>query len=212
MKIIDLTHLIKIDMPVYPGTLAPSLELANTHEKDGFKETYLKMYSHTGTHVDAPAHIIKGTKTLDEFDISQFIGKAIVIDCKELKEGETITMQQLSPYQDKLDKVDFLLFNLGWDKYWGQDKYFGDYPCIDDDVLNFIINSNFKGIGFDTISLDPMNNLSRHNKLFKTKDILNIENLKNLDLCGKDIFNFSCFPLYFKDSDGAPIRAVAWFD
>ena len=62
------------------------------------------------------------------------------------------------------------------------------------------------------ISLDPMNNLSRHNKLFKVKDILNIENLKNLDLCGDDIFNFSCFPLKFKDSDGAPIRAVAWFD
>ena len=212
MRIIDLTRMIEEKMPVYPGTLGPSLEVANTHEKDGFKETYLKMYSHTGTHVDAPAHIIKGAKTLDEFDISQFIGKAIVINCKELKEGEAITMQHLAPYQDKLSKVDFLLFNLGYDKYWGTDTYYGDFPCINDEVLDFIIHSKYKGIGFDVISLDPMNNLSRHNKLFKVKDILNIENLKNLDLCGNDIFNFSCFPLKFKDSDGAPIRAVAWFD
>ena len=44
MRIIDLTHMIEEKMPVYPGTLGPSLEVANTHEKDGFKETYLKMY------------------------------------------------------------------------------------------------------------------------------------------------------------------------
>ena len=39
MKVIDLTHTIKENMPVYPGTEPPCLEPANSYEKDGFKET-----------------------------------------------------------------------------------------------------------------------------------------------------------------------------
>ena len=154
MKVIDLTHTIKENMPVYPGTDTPKFIPANSYEKDGFKETLLQMYTHTGTHMDPP------------------------------------------------------------DKRWGTDAYFGDYPCIDEEVLNFIISGNYKGIGFDVIGLDPIadENLTRHKKLFQKCDIVNIENLKNLELCGSDLFWFSCFPLKLDNCDGSPIRAVAWFE
>ena len=89
----------------------------------------------------------------------------------------------------------------------------GSYPCIDDEVLNYIIEGKYKGIGFDVIGLDPIDdeNLTRHKKLFETCDIVNIENLKNLHLCKNDLVNFSCCPLKLKNSDGAPVRAVAWW-
>lgn len=214
MKVIDLTHTIREKMPVYPGTDTPKFSPANSYEKDGFKETMLQMYTHTGTHMDPPAHLFAGRKTLDQFPASQFIGKALVIDCIGLSEGEKITMEQINKYGKTADEVDFLLFHLGWDKRWGTESYFGDYPCIDDEVLEYIINGNYKGIGFDVIGLDPIadENLTRHKKLFEACDIVNIENLKNLHLCGRDVFWFSCFPLKFEDSDGSPIRAVAWFD
>lgn len=67
MKIIDLTHTIKEDMPVYPGTDAPKFRPANSYEKDGFKETLLTMFTHTGTHMDPPAHLFAGRTTLDRF-------------------------------------------------------------------------------------------------------------------------------------------------
>lgn len=44
------------------------------------------MCAHTGTHSDAPAHIIPNTKSLDQFDVEKFIGPAIVIYCSEVKE------------------------------------------------------------------------------------------------------------------------------
>ena len=50
MRCMDLTHLISREMPVYPGTEPPRLQPANTYERDGFQETLLTMYSHTGTH------------------------------------------------------------------------------------------------------------------------------------------------------------------
>ena len=123
-------------------------------------------------------------------------------------------MDHLNVYGEKVSQAEFLLFNLGWDKFWGTDAYFGDYPCINEEVLDFIMAGNYKGIGFDVIGLDPIadENLTRHKKLFKECEIVNIENLKNLDLCGEDLFWFICYPLSLKDSDGSPIRAVAWFE
>lgn len=214
MKVIDLTHTIKEDMPVYPGTDTPRFIPANSYEKDGFKETLLQMYTHTGTHMDPPAHLYAGKRTLDRFPASQFIGKALVIECRDLKEGGVITMERIQKYGEKAGRADFLLFNLGWDKRWGTDAYFGDYPCIDEEVLDYIIRGSYKGIGFDVIGLDPISdvNLTRHKKLFQNCDIVNIENLKNLELCGGELFWFSCFPLKLEDCDGSPVRAVAWFE
>lgn len=212
MKVIDLTHTISEDMPVFPGSETPKLTTKSTYEKDGFKETLLQMYSHVGTHMDPPAHIFANQKTLDQFSPEQFIGKALVVDCRDLKEGQAITIDKINI--DKAKLADFLLFNLGWDKRWNLDTYFNDYPCIDDTVLEFILNSNFKGIGFDVMGLDLLRdeNLTRHKALFKDTDIVNIENLTNLDQCGNDLFWLSCFPLKIENCDGFPIRAIAWYE
>lgn len=214
MKVIDLTHTIREDMPVYPGTEQPRFIPANSYEKDGFRETLLQMYTHTGTHMDPPAHLLPNRPTLDQFPPEQFLGKALVIDCRELKEGESITIAQIRKYGEKARQAEFLLFNLGWDKRWGTPDYFGDYPCVDMEVLDYIMAGGYKGIGFDVIGLDPIadTELVRHNKLFAACDMVNIENLKNLDQCGDDLFWFSCFPLKLDGGDGSPIRAVAWFD
>lgn len=212
MKVIDLTHTISEDMPVFPGSETPKLTTKSTYEKDGFKETLLQMYSHVGTNMDPPAHIFTNRKTLDQFSPEQFIGKALVVDCRDLKEGQVIAMDKINI--DKAKLADFLLFNLGWDKRWNLDTYFNDYPCIDDTVLEFILNSNFKGIGFDVMGLDLLRdeNLTRHKALFKDTDIVNIENLTNLDQCGNDLFWLSCFPLKIENCDGFPIRAIAWYE
>ena len=214
MKVIDLTHTITENMPVYPGTERPTLIPSNSYEKDGFKETKIGMYSHTGTHIDPPAHIFEGRKTLDAFSADFFVGKAVVIDCTKKLDGSLVSMADLEVYNDRLDSVDFLLFNFGWDKKWGEDGYFGDYPCLDDSVVDFVIKKNYKGIGFDVIGLDPISDaeLKRHKKLFSSKDMINVENLKNLHLCGEGIFTFCCLPLKIKNSDGAPARAIAIID
>lgn len=214
MRVIDLTHTIKENMPVYPGIAEPKLTVANSYEQDGFRETMLHMTTHTGTHIDPPAHLFADRTTLDDFPPEQFLGKALAIDCRDLHDGEAVTMEHIRKYGDKAEKADFLLFNLGWDKRWGTPEYFGDYPCIDDEVLEYIIHGGYKGIGFDAIGLDPIADsaLTRHNKLFASCDIINIENLKNLDLCGSELFWFGCFPLKIENCDGSPARALAWFE
>lgn len=212
MKIIDLTHYISEDMPVYPGTDTPKLKTANTYEKDGFKETLMVMYTHTGTHMDPPAHIYEGKTTLDEFPIEQFIGKALVIDCSDLKEGDKIQMRHIN--KELAEKADFLLFYTGWDKYWGTDKYFGNYPYMNEEVVDYIIKQDLKGVGLDTIGIDPISDdkLTIHKKIFTSNEMVVIENLMNLDKLGKSLFTFIALPLKHVDADGSPIRAIAIFE
>ncbi len=211
MKIIDLTHTISADMPVYPGTEKPKLKAANTYENDGFKETLLTMFSHTGTHMDPPAHLFAHRTTLDSFPVEHFVGQGLVIDCSDLIEGQQITFKYIEKVRAKADKADYILFYTGWDKYWGTDTYFGEYPYITDEVADYLIKSNKKGVGLDVIGIDPISdgNLSIHKKLFAENDIVVIENLTNLEKIDQEPFTFCALPLKFENSDGAPIRAIA---
>ena len=139
MTIIDLTHPITPDMPVYPGTEGPKLDPANTYERNGFRETLLTLYSHTGTHMDAPAHLYPDGVSLDRLPASRFVGSAVVIDCSELHEGGAITMAHIEGQREAVEKAEFLLFRTGWERYWGQREYFGDYPCIGLELADSIL-------------------------------------------------------------------------
>ena len=209
MKVIDLTHKISENMPVYPGTEGPKLKTVNTYEKDGFKETLMTMYSHTGTHMDPPAHLYDGGTTLDRFDISHFAGNALTVDCRMLSAGDRITFDMID--KDKAEEADYLLFNTGWSRYWGKEEYFGEYPYVTDEVIDYIRERNKKGIGLDTIGLDPIAdiNLTLHKRLFENHDVVVIENLTNLNALTGKLCTFLCLPLKYENADGSPIRAIA---
>lgn len=214
MKVIDLTHFISPDMPVYPGTEGPKFETANTYEKDGFKETLMTMFSHTGTHMDSPAHLFKENTTLEQFPVTQFVGTALVIDCSYLEEGQCITMNDINKHKQYADAAEFILFYTGWERYWGTEKYFGEYPCIDTEVAEYLVNSHKKGIGLDTIGLDPVadTNLTLHKIVLESGEFVVIENLMNLKIVGNGIFTLCALPLKHVKADGSPIRAIAILD
>jgi len=123
-------------------------------------------------------------------------------------------MDYINKDREKADAADFLLFNLGWDKRWGTEAYFGDYPYIDDEVVDYIISQKKRGVGLDVIGIDPIadENLTIHKKLFAKNEIVVIENLMDLDKCGDDLFAFCALPLKHVDADGSPIRAIALFE
>lgn len=211
MKVIDLSRTICGDMPVYPGTEGPSLMEGSSYEADGFRETLLRLYSHTGTHMDAPNHLFAEKRTLDTFAVSQFIGSAVVLDCSDKGAGEEIGMQELQRSLPAVEQADFILFYTGWSRHWGGSDYFGDYPCLSLEVIDYLLAAQKKGVGLDTIGLDPIadTQLTRHRKLFQGGDVLIIENLCNLEQLGSDLFTLLALPLKFANADGAPTRAVA---
>lgn len=211
MRVIDLTQMITEDMTLYPGTPPVALRAISSYETDGFRETRLSLTSHTGTHIDAPFHIFGGRTRLEELPPSQFIGKALVIDCHDLQAGDTIGMERIEAVRDLADAADFLLFYTGWDSHWGQAAYFGAYPVISAEICRYALESGKKGLGFDTVSIDPLADaaLTRHKMLLSAADILILENLTNLGQIGSDLCTLAALPLKYRLSDGAPARVLA---
>ena len=205
MKIIDLSHIINQDISVFPGTEKPVFE---RKEIEGYPEVKITMYTHTATHMDAPIHIIKGARTLDELPIDRFMGKSIVIDCKHLA-GKNITLDFLKQFVDKIKNIEFILFNSGWSAKWKTDAYFENFPTLTQEAATWLTQFKLKGIGLDSISLDPVPDLTLPNhKIVLAKEILIIENMTNLDSLPNEEFIFQCFPLKIEKADGSPVRAV----
>jgi arylformamidase len=211
MKVYDLSHTIEPGMPVFPGTEPPLFLQGNTITTDGFAEKKITFFSHTGTHIDAPAHILADQPDLGQLPIDSFFGQALRIDISTIK-GDTINTSQLEPYLKQLKQVDFVLFAAGWYTYWGSDTYFLGYPVLTPDAAKLLCQYKLKGIGFDSISADRADSHTLPIHRILLKKMIIIENLANLETIPTNLFLFSCLPLKIADGDGSPVRAIAICD
>ena len=210
MKIIDLTHTISPNMPAYPGTQPPTFKVGCTIENDGFLEKEITMFSHTGTHIDAPAHLVDGLETLDQLQIDQYFGVALLLELEHL-EGKTIDVKSLLPHEKQISEADFVLINTGWNKYWESEKYYYDYPVLSLEAAAWLSEKKLKGIGVDAISVDAPDSVDfPTHKIFFKEGMIVVENLVNLETIGCETFKFSCFPLNIQEADGSPVRAIAY--
>ena len=208
MGIFDLSHEIHEGMPVFPGMSQPVFNTPFTVQKHGFQETLLTMLSHTGTHMDAPAHMLPGGKSLELFSVASFAGKAWVLNAQGTGE---ITPTILQKNRDQIENADFLLIYTGWSTYWGQPAYFKEFPVLTREAAEWLIPMNLKGVGYDVISADKHDSTDFPiHHIFFGHNMLIIENLTGLEnLLEKEVY-FSCMPLKYRSSDGSPVRAVAW--
>jgi arylformamidase len=212
MRVIDLSHEISEGMPVYPGTEGPRLERANTIERDGFAEKLITMYSHTGTHMDAPGHIVAGAPTLDRLEVGRFVGRAAIADASGFA-GGLLPASFIESIAESLRGLDYLVLRSGWSRLWGGPGYFTGFPVLSEDAARLVCGLGLKGIGLDSISADAVGavGLPVHRILLGAGLVI-VENLANLEAVGARAFTFSCLPLKLPDCDGSPVRAVALID
>lgn len=207
MAIIDLTQRMETGMPVYPGDPAPAFTPVANFDTHGYWARQITITTHTGTHIDAPAHCLAGGKTLDQFPASHFIGRALVIDCRQVT-GE-ISLSHLEPFGPSLN-TDFLLILTAWDRYWGEETYFAGFPVLSPQAVAWLAAQKIKGIGIDAPSVDAADaaDLANHCQLLG-HDIVIIENLTHLDAIPGGRCQLHCLPLLIVGTDAAPARVIA---
>lgn len=203
----DLSHLLNNKSTVYHGTASPEFIISATIEKEGYHETFFRFHSHLGTHIDAPAHMLKHGKFLDKMDISSFCGKGLIIETNS--KSQNIEKELLIPFKNTFKNTDFVLFKTGWGKFWNEKKYFEDFPVLTSEALGYLLQFQLKGIGFDTISADIVGSpdFKNHFAIFE-KGLIIIENLVFPENMDETTGEFFCFPLCYENADGSPIRAV----
>lgn len=205
MRIIDLSHRIEEHMPVFPGTPSPDIHDLCSIERDGFLERLVSFSSHTGTHIDVPAHLMSDGRTIDSYPVNSFYGPAIKVDCRNIR---SITKSMIQHKIQNAATIEFILLFTGWDEYWGSDRYHLEFPVLEHAAADYIASLPIKGVGIDAVSFDPHNDkeLFNHHALMYNEIIL-IENLCNLKAVPENDFILSCMPLNIIGLDGCPVRA-----
>jgi arylformamidase len=209
IKAIDLSHTISPDMPYFPGTEPPVFSRPFTLASHGFTEQRITLLTHSGTHMDAPAHIFAAGATLEQLGLPHFVGNAVALDLTCMS-AKVITVDDLRPFRHLLAGRDFVLLRTGWSEHWGNAAYFRDYPVLSEAAALWLAGFSLKGIGVDTISFDAHDSTALPiHRIFLARNIVLIENLVNLEKIHANEFIFCCLPLKIADTDGAPVRAVA---
>jgi kynurenine formamidase len=211
MEVIDFTHPLHPGMPVFPGEPGPAFRNIAEMGNQGYRVKWLEMGSHSGTHMDAPAHLISDGKTLDQLPVSHFSGKATILAIPP--DTRQISIDFVRQFAGSIGKADYILLNTGWSRHWGEESYFRDFPVLSEEAASWLVSHSLKGVGMDTISADPVESsaLTIHRIILNAGMVI-IENLCFPERSYPENLFFCCFPLKITEADGSPVRAMAFTD
>ena len=85
IKIIDITRELTAETKVYEGDPHVRLECFFTVDNYGYSVTKLSMGSHSGTHLDAPSHVLNGARTTKDIPLNDLVGECVVVDKKDFR-------------------------------------------------------------------------------------------------------------------------------
>lgn len=214
-EVVDLSHPLDDDTPVYPGDPVARFTSAATVAADGYNVLHVRMGSQTGTHVDAPYHFLDDGPRIDEVPLEYFLGPAVVADVRGKPPHGRIEWADLQPCAHLLAPGRILLLRTGWDEHWGTDAYF-DHPYLTGDAAARVVAAGVRTVGLDALSLDetvvggtPADGFAAHLEVLGAGGVI-VENLRNLGAVPQVDPVVSVLPLRLAGADGAPVRAVAF--
>jgi kynurenine formamidase len=207
----DLSHPLSTGMQVYPGdpsvNLSPALEL----ERDGAAVTSLRLGSHTGTHVDAPAHTVAGGRTMDLVALEELVDDALVIRVAGFGDRATIGIEDLGDLPERVPSI--VVVDTGWARHFGTERALR-HPALGVEAARLLVDRGMHVLGVDTLSPDPTDPAGTTefpvHEVVLGGDGLIVENLTGLDGLPPRA-SIGVFPLRLA-GDGAPARAVAFVD
>lgn len=204
-RIIDLS--LRIDSQMRGVEIQP----AKDRKADGWNATTLSLYSHCGTHMDAPRHFLDHGDGIDQQALESCIGPARLLDLTPVEPKEAISIERLSPWVDQIGPGDRLLFRTDWSKRYGTEEYRDALPRISLELADWLVERSVALIGVEPPSVADVNNLAEltavHEVLLEGNVII-IEGLTNLDRIQNDPVELIALPLKIHGGDGSPVRAV----
>jgi len=233
-KFIDLTHDFSPGIPHWPGFPEETRKTIYWYDKrpdimgSGF---YAEVFTHVGqwgTHVDPPAHFIKGGRTVDQIDPTEMVLPFVVIDVHEecaQNFDYVLTIERLKKWENDHGKIPphaFVAMRTDWSKRWPDAEKMANkdrqgvahYPGWSLPALKFLYEQrDVTASGHETTDTDPgvatsKDDYSLENYILSTNHY-QIELLTNLDRVPEaGAIAITAFPKP-KGGSGFPARVFA---
>jgi kynurenine formamidase len=209
MRLVDLSVPISSGMGHFEGT--PPVYVCTSHRIDecGYRMSLLVLGNHSGTHLDAPSHFVQDGEGLDGVPLERCIGPAVVLDFSGKRDREPITVADLETYADEIVAGARVLVRTDWDRRFGEDAYFADFPPLALETADWLAQRRIWLLGFDAPSLNLEHAIPMHQSLLGA-GVAIVESLANLRELRERHVLLSALPIRIAGADGAPVRAVAY--
>jgi arylformamidase len=204
MRIIDISLQLNSNTPIYPGNVPLSISAHHTMPEYTTRLSSITFGSHTGTHVDAPAHAIESAPALDKIPLETFVGGCRVLDFSK-EEGEAVNKNFLESKNIKSGERILLKTKNSIREV---KEFYDDFVYLDGDGADYLANLGIALVGIDSLSIKKRGSKDeRPHTALLSKNIPIVEGL-NLREVSEGEYELFCLPLNFTDIDGAPARAI----
>lgn len=209
-KIIDLT------LTFAHGKQGVEFETKKTILSDGFNTTTLHIYSHALTHMDATKHFLQDGDGVEQNNLDQCVGEAIVIDLSHKAPNSFITVDDLALVADRVLPSSRLLLRTDWSDHADTGDYRTLFPRVSAELAQWMVDRGIGLLGLESPSVasllpENLEELTQVHRILLSGDVIIVEGLTNLRLL-PDSVEFVALPLKLEDCDGSPVRAIAIID
>jgi arylformamidase len=204
--IYDISLPISESLVVWPGD--PPVRITQpSHLARGDNATLSRMDigTHTGTHVDAPAHFFAGGSGVDQLDLGVLVGPALVVEALE----PDVLSEEVLELLDIPVGTERVLFHTRNSKLWAQARpdFDSGFVAITEDGAQWLISRGIRLVGIDYLSVAPYDTTAPTHRAFLRAGVVILEGLDLGDIA-PGTYQLVCLPLKIVGADGAPARAI----
>ncbi|MGX1981763.1 kynurenine formamidase [Thermolongibacillus altinsuensis] len=203
MKMYDVTAPIFEGMPVYKNKPEKQPKLT-TVTNDYVTESRIDMDVHTGTHIDAPLHMVKGGETFETIPLEKLVGNCKVFDLTNVK--DKISKENLQHLN--IEENDFVLFKT---QNSMEDAFNFEFIYVAEDAAQYLADKKVRGVGIDALGIERSQPGHPTHKTLFGSGVIVIEGLRLKDVPEGEYFMVAA-PLKLVGTDAAPARVLLFED
>lgn len=202
MQIYDISMSIFNGMPVYKGKASkrPVIKVESDFTSGAVFESKLEMNMHTGTHIDAPLHILEQGGTIDELDLHKVVTNCKVFDFKSI--DDKISEANLA--ERNISEGDFVLLKT-------KNSYFDiledEFIYLDKTGADYLANKKVIGVGIDALGIERSQPEHETHKILLEAGSVVLEGLRLKEIEEGEYLMVAA-PLLVVGAEAAPVRAL----
>jgi arylformamidase len=188
---------------------------------DQFRISRLHGPCHGFSHVDAQAHILAHSPTIEQTPLETVVGSARVLDLRDVQPNQEIGPERLAKADPGGAEGEILILSAGWDRHrnYQTREFWLDAPWLNREAAQWLADRKPRALAFDfpqdypiRLLLDggvvPFEQHVTHDICLR-QGITLIEYLVNTAAITAPRVFFSAAPLKIPGADGAPSRIYA---
>jgi kynurenine formamidase len=154
LQLVELSHVWDHGVPSLPGNADVKMFRSVKHAQHGVMAHRIKMVLHTGTHMNAPIHLVQRGSDMAGVSVDRFFGNGVVLNIPK-KRWELITTNDLAEARPAIQEGDIVVIVTGWhQKYSDSLEYFGESPGLSKEGAEWLVEKGCKMLAMDTPQID----------------------------------------------------------